>query len=45
MYIKEPNKPEMDGEYMDLGILNLKDFKLKTLEGMYDIKDEDDEIF
>ena len=42
MYIKDPNKPEMDGEYMDLGLMYLKDYNLKTLEDIYGVRDEDD---
>ena len=45
MDIKDPTKPEMDGEYMSIGLLHLEDFTLKKLEDLYGIRDEDDEIF
>ena len=35
----------MNGEYMDLGYMELKNFKLKSLEQIYGIRDEDDYIF
>ena len=44
VFIKDPEMPEMEGEYMDLGIMYLKDFKLKSLEQIYGMKDEDYEL-
>ena len=35
----------MDGEYMDLGYLDLSKLTLESLQEIYGAKDEDDEIF
>ena len=45
IYFKDPERSQMDGQYMDFGVLQMDKFNLKSLEEIYGARDEDDEIF